>query len=80
MTHYQKVATMLFRVIGTILMLAGAVILAVFLVFGLFITPLSLMTVPVTLFYSLPLVFLGILFFSSSILLARWVTIGFDEW
>jgi len=71
---------MLFRVIGAILMLAGAVVLAVFLLLGLFIPPFYLMTVPLTLFCSLPLVFLGILFFSASVLFARWVTVGFDEW
>jgi hypothetical protein len=80
MTHYQKLATMLFRVIGAVLMLTGVATLAVFLVVGVFFPPMYSMTLPFTLFYSLPLVLLGILFFASSMALARWVTVGFGEW
>jgi len=80
MTHYQKLAAMIFRIVGALLMLTGGVILAVFLVFGLLIPAVNSLTVPLTLFYSLPLVLLGMFFFSASTLFARWVTIGFDEW
>jgi ABC-type Fe3+-siderophore transport system permease subunit len=61
-------------------MLTGAVVLAVVLFLGLVIPHLYEMTVPFTIFYSLPLVFLGIFFFSSGKVFARWVTAGFDEW
>jgi hypothetical protein len=80
MTHYQKLATMIFRIIGGFFMLTGAVFLAVFLLFGLLVPFMSTMTVPFTLIYSLPLVLLGIFFYSTSSFFARWVTVGFDEW
>lgn len=80
MTHYQKIATMIFRIIGVFFLISSALI-------GLISLLLSLLFVSVggignvvgffSIFSWLPTLIFGIVFFSSSRLLAKWVCLDF---
>ena len=78
MSHYQKLATIIFRSVALIFMLIGA---AAGLI-GLVVSLLFSFGVPglfIGIFYSLPLIVLGIVLFSLSRFLARFVCNDFDE-
>jgi hypothetical protein len=77
MTHYQKLATLLFRSVAVVCMLIGVY----FGLVGLGMSLLSPLTfVPLlSLFNSLPPIVLGIVLFSLSKLLARFICNDFDE-
>lgn len=77
MTHYEKLSTMIFRILGTFLLLVGTIIA----VMALITIPVNGLFPPVffIIFYSIPLMVLGILFFSASRKLAKWVCFDFDR-
>lgn len=76
MTHYQKLSTMIFRIIGVVFLVFGgiAALLALLFIFGE-----MRMAIWIALFYSLPTIVFGILFFSLSGKLAKWVCFDFDK-
>ena len=76
MTHYQKLATMIFRIIGTVFLVFG-VMTSLLVLFFIFAEPR--MALPIAISYSLPTIVLGIVFFSFSRLLSGWVCFDFDK-
>jgi uncharacterized protein YacL len=78
MTHYEKLAAMIFRILGAFL-----------LILGILIAVMALISIPVVqqlfpalifiIFYSIPLAILGIYFFSTSRKLAKRVCFDFDK-
>ena len=76
MTHYQKLATMIFRIIGAVFLIFGGILAILALIFVFFE---SRITIPIVLFYSLPTIILGILFFSLSRKLAKLVCFDFNK-
>ena len=77
MTHYQKLATLLFRSVAVLLMLVGLVAGLLGLLISM-ISPIGIAGVAFALFYSLPTMVLGIALFSLSRILARFVCNDFD--
>jgi ABC-type arginine transport system permease subunit len=77
MTHYEKLATMIFRILGAFLLLVGIIIA----VMASLTMPVNGLFPPVffIIFYSIPLVVLGILFFYGGRKLARWVCSDFNK-
>ena len=76
MTHYQKLATIAFRIIGTFFLVFGAIAAIIALIF---IVGGETWAVAVALFYSIPSIVFGIVFFSLSRRLAKWVCFDFDK-
>lgn len=74
MTHYQKLATMIFRIIGLILIAASFI-----LWIPAFLLNLSRVNPFFTLFSMLPYLVLGILLFILSKFLAKWICFDFDK-
>lgn len=74
MTHYQKLATIIFRVIGLILIIASFILwIPAFLVNPLAVNPFF------TLFSILPYLVLGIVLFTLSKFLAKYICYDFDK-
>lgn len=77
MTHYEKLATVIFRILGVLL-----------LVIGIFIGVIALLAIAVSrsleplvfvIFYTVPMLILGVLFFATSRKLAKRVCFDFDK-
>jgi hypothetical protein len=77
MTHYEKLVTMIFRILGAFLLIVG-ILIAVMALISIVVTELFPAAFFIV-FYSVPLTVLGILFFSASRRLARWVCFDFDR-
>ena len=77
MTRYQKLATMIFRIIGAFLLIVGVLTAIIGFAASIFIVPQ--VGVWIGIFYSLPFTIFGILFFAFSRNLARWVCFDFDR-
>lgn len=77
MTHYEKPATMIFRIFGAILLIVGILITFLALILGL--TEPYFPVAPWVIFYSIPLTVLGILLFSGSRKLAKWICFDFNK-
>jgi len=74
MTHYQKLAVMIFRIAGVIIIVSSLVLW----VPAFFIMPQSLNPFFV-LFTILPYLIIGIILFTLSRFLARWICLDFDR-
>jgi hypothetical protein len=77
MTHYQKLATLLFRVIGVIILAIGVVMLIFAAVVGLLIDPRAGFALGIT--YGPPCFIFGWAFFALSKKLASWVCADFEK-
>jgi hypothetical protein len=80
MTHYQKLATMTFRLIGALLMLTGVLTVVIYL-FPRLIDPYFRdwrLIIPVSV-YSLPFFVTGFFLFATSRPLGRWICFDFDK-
>ncbi len=74
MTHYQKLASMIFRIIGLILIIASFVLwIPALLINSLAVNPYF------TLFSMLPYLVLGIILFAFSKFFAKWICIDIDK-
>lgn len=76
MTHYEKLATMLFRLIGTFFLIFGGISALAALIF---ISGEPRMAFWIALFYSLPTIIFGITFCSLGKKLAKWICFDFDK-
>ena len=82
MTHYQKLATMIFRIVGAFFLVLGAVMALVSLAITFLFKfssygNLSSTSVFMGNFCCLPAIIFGILFFGLSRILAKWVCFDF---
>lgn len=77
MTHYQKLTTIIFRVIGLIFLIFGTLGAIISLIFFL---SREMWAILIGLVYGLlPMIF-GIIFFSFSRRFAKWVCFDFDKY
>lgn len=76
MTHYQKLATLIFRVIGVIILSVGVIMLILALGAALLVDPR--MGIAIAAFYGPPCLIFGWAVFSLSAKLAGWVCHDFD--
>ena len=87
MTHYQKLATLIFRITGVFLLVLSAISFAIalfFIVFGAVAIGFGSgggleIGVPLLLIYTLPTALIGIVFFKLSVKLALKVCFDLDE-
>lgn len=82
MTHYQKLATMIFRVIGMVFLVLAGISLAVALLFsaaGLFMRGGLEIAFPIFVIYTIPTSIVGGIFFKFSKKLAEKVCFDFNE-
>ena len=84
MTHYQKLVTAAFRIIGVFFLVAAALTFPValfFSLFGIFAHQRGGLEIalPLFIFYTLPTVIIGLVFFKLSRKLAKKVCFDFDE-
>ena len=77
MTHYQKLATMIFRIVAVFLLIVGVSTAIIGFTASLFI--FAQFGIWIGVFYSVPFTIVGILFFILSRNLARWVCFDFDR-
>lgn len=77
MTHYQKLAALIFRVIATLMLAIG--LLALVFGLGAFLLIDRRMGVAIGVIYGPPFLLLGWGLYSLSIKLARWVCDGFEK-
>ena len=75
MTHYQKLAIMIFRVIGLFFLFFGGITV----VYALIFTLVEIRIAVNAIFYALPAIIFAIIFFSLSRKLASWVCFDFDK-
>lgn len=77
MTHYQKIATMAFRVIGSLLLVVGVLAALIGLILSVsFFRDIGLW---IAVFYSIPLTVFGVAIFSLSKTLGKLVCFDFDR-
>jgi hypothetical protein len=74
MTHYQKLAILVFRIIGLILILTSFILWTL-----AFIANLSKVNPFFTLFSILPYLIVGIILFALSKFLAKWICFDFEK-
>lgn len=74
MTHYQKLATMIFRIIGLIIIIGGSVSW----IQTFFFAP-KIINASLVLFAVLPYLIVGMVLFVLSRFLARWICLDFDK-
>jgi hypothetical protein len=80
MTHYQKLATMIFRVLGLLFIIAG--VLAALISIGSLIIVYQFSFIIYMIYvnlYWLPLMTLGMFLFILSRKLAKWICFDFDK-
>jgi hypothetical protein len=82
MTHYQKLAAMIFRIIGAcflVLAILSFAIALLFLLFGLFTRGGLEIAFPLFIIYTIPTTIIGLLFFKLSKNLAKRVCFDLNE-
>ena len=82
MTHYQKLATIVFRITGLILIIYNLMLCIQSFIISLIpeFQPLSSTIKPLTLSVVLPYLFMGIILFSLSKNLAKFICFDFDKY
>ena len=82
MTHYQKLATLIFRIVGVFFLVLASLSFAVALLFSIsaiFARGGLEVGLPLFIFYSIPTTIIGVVFFKLSKKFAIKVCFDFDE-